>query len=343
MTETRIKGRRRGDIAPFSQLQTTGEIDKFKTGEFYTAYTREHYKEGRMCPYAPYIPLAYVTTQYNIRQMPWIDDSSGPAYIKAVIGKPGTAEEWEKIYKDKFTKHPMRDFVWEGYCKWGGDPFMGAKAYIKEHIEYNKFVDMQDLRNYTFYRKDDVKSSFTGSTWKPNRFNFKTYSGYVSPYSIWIKGERNYNPHIIAVIRAEDWAYQRFYMLLHKTIDMSKVIVLVDNRVDGTFPFNAFKGFYKEQLEPELKKLSCPVFKVPHGYIMENCFIQPYHIQEKNIFKRKQAIEQLVDEFYNKYGEKSEKIPLISTNGVAIDNNFPGLIVTVASTQNVSFTVEPAF
>jgi hypothetical protein len=82
------------------------------------------------------------------------------------------------------------------------------------------------------------------------------------------------------------------------------VVVLVDKALDETsFRPTAFRGLYRDLVDKVLKS-SCDVWKVPHEFIMEKCFLGNYKLKEENILKRKKEIEGIIDEFYESFKEK---------------------------------------
>jgi hypothetical protein len=315
-----IKARKRGDIVPFSSLHTTGEIIELPNCEGQQwIVNNNNYHKGDFTKYTPYIPLVYVMAVFNNDKLNPITNHG--AYLNIIFGKDRAIKDWNETYKDKLTNHPARHLVWRSYSyressKLGPEAIKeGFLNYLKNYLEFDTSIPLDHLRYNSYNSKEEVTRGFKGNSYYPytaNSFRFKTYNGHVGPYSLWIKSDRGqHDPHIISVIRAEDWAYQRLYVLKHGKPDISKVFILVDNRIDGTFPYQAFKGYYKEQLLPELKKLSCPVFKVPHEFIIQNCYIQDFQLKEKNILKRKQEVEGLIDGFYEKYGDRPRKVEKI--------------------------------
>jgi hypothetical protein len=290
-----IKGRKRGEVLPFSRFPVTGEIRELPDNiKRYTCYSNGTAKPGQMHVFCPYIPLPYACS--------FVGDSISslhPVIIQQLLS--GQKQEMWAKKKEQIGNNHLAGLLYNIWNRCSGDDF---KYYLQDKIEddINEALSLSDTLQLesgsVHYSKENVTNRFCSrahyNSYLLDHFSFKTYRGKVGVYSIWINDE----PTIIPIIRAEDWAYQRLHMLVHNKPDLSRVIILMDNRLDGDFPVPNFKYYYREQLEPELRKLVCPIFKVPLDFIKENCFLQQFQLKERNIIRRKQKVEELIEDFY---------------------------------------------
>lgn len=110
--------------------------------------------------------------------------------------------------------------------------------------------------------------------------------------------------HVIATILPENLVYQKLHFLKHGTIDLSKVIILIDSALDSTsFPSPRVREMYRKELLPMILETSCTVFKVPIEFIMSSCFYNKEEFLPTNIHERRVAKVEIV-EMFRKSGNK---------------------------------------
>lgn len=165
-------------------------------------------------------------------------------------------------------------------------------------------------------RKEYILDAFKGNR-KWGKFSMRTYTGHVSHLSITLTGNStNYIPHVLGVTLPENFMYHKYKVLKDSSLDLSKVIVLVDRELDSPqFYCPAFRALYKKEIEPYLLSTSCQIWKVPLDFIKEKCFLQPFKLSSRNIVQRKEEIQELAKEFLENFSSKDE--PLNSEIGSA--------------------------
>jgi hypothetical protein len=106
----------------------------------------------------------------------------------------------------------------------------------------------------------------------------------------------------MAVILPENYVYQKQHVLVHGTIDLSKVIVLVNRELDDTdFHNKNFRAYYRKHLLPILNEMKVEVWKVPVSFMEENCFHGNITLEATSFMDKKKEIETIYDDFRSKY------------------------------------------
>ena len=154
------------------------------------------------------------------------------------------------------------------------------------------------------------------------RYIQRTHKGYIGQLSLFSiidipdSFDVTYNPHVIAVIRPENLVHVKYNYLIHGKIDLKYVTILIDKDLDSPeFYSPNFRAFYRKNILPQIESLKVKVIKCPLDFIRKSCFLQPFELKSKNIIKRKQEINELVDRFLNK-DEDKESVDILDGDDV---------------------------
>lgn len=131
--------------------------------------------------------------------------------------------------------------------------------------------------------------------------------------------------YVIAVVLPENVVYQKLYMLKNNTIDLNKVIVLVDRELDSTsFHNRRIREIYRKELLPLLMTTSCDVWRVPQTYIQESCFYGEFRLLSKTLMDRKRERLDIIQEFKNSQASiitSSGTLTITATTGLTLSGN----------------------
>ena len=132
--------------------------------------------------------------------------------------------------------------------------------------------------------------------------NLRTYGMLMGFFSA-IQGT---TPYILAVIPRKDYVYHRTSILMGRPLDLSRVVILVDRRLDlpgdDDIP-KSFKALYQKTLENTIRSTGASIFKVPGEFIKENCFLSTkFEITSRDKKERRKQSSQFLTKFYNSLG-----------------------------------------
>jgi hypothetical protein len=289
----------------------------------YHGYADGLIKEGSqivMCPFTNYIPLSYFYILPDWRS----DFYSSETYMEK-LGIPPTRrakfrKKWESnilagIFQSSYSD---RDFK-PGIIKRG-------RISINKYLSYNGPVDLERIPDLEFYcrNKDEFLHYFPSSFFV---YNVGRCIGFSSPCSLFEKTTTGFHtPRVLAVVRPEDYIWMKYNILVNNVIDLSRVIILIDGEMDTmSFENKKFKALYKSLL-PKILSTNCQIWRVPHDFITENCFLPKFKLKHRNIQKRKEEMDRVIEEFYN-----SEEFD-------NVESNSPSLIVGTPSSFETELT-----
>lgn len=294
MTEVK-RVRRKKQFPAFWNEKTEGE--RYINFEISDGGSSNSGTEYKVSPYTDFIPILYLTQEPGS-----IFDYH---YSKSYLSREGVPTKYLKKIEEQ---NPIPNYIGRYLADYGWN---------KGIIEDLKIDLKSCINDYLF--NDNCYSLIWDSVWggsgsqnainnlKSNKLKnlyMRSYQGYIGGLSVFL-GRDETNPHILAVIEPEDLIYQKLHLLLHGTLDMEKVIILIDRQLDATdFPNKAFRAFYKKYILPELAKYKCNIWKVPLDFIKESCFHKKISIKETNILKRKQLIKSLIEQFKTNHVQK---------------------------------------
>ena len=266
------------------------------------------------CPYTEFIPLSYIMLSSGVYKCSNIGEHCRQNWgIKERNSKKLTK------FNNRWQNKQLSVFATAGMSGEGREI---SKENTKRRLINWLFEDRVQHLNYLErggwklnYRPKIVESFKEGKTCG---FTQRSYRGEISAYSLFLKNDNNNCiPHMLAVVLPENYMYVKYHLMVYDTIPLDKVIVLINKDLDSTsFRPAAFRTLYRELMFHVLKS-ACQVWKVPHEFILENCFLHSYKLKEENIIKRKKETEELIGEFYDSInnGDESNAAPLRFTGG----------------------------
>lgn len=137
------------------------------------------------------------------------------------------------------------------------------------------------------------------------RIHARTFAVSLGQLTCFLETEaysRVYTPQVLAVILPENYVYQKWHILTHGTIDLSKVIVLVNRELDDTdFHHKNFRAYYRKYLLPVLNELKVEVWKVPVSFMEEYCFHNGITFEKTAFMERRQETETIFTSFRNQF------------------------------------------
>lgn len=245
-----------------------------------------------MCPYTDYIPLVYLLCTEDARPR----GGSIGWDMRYYLGMPrmGTSVNMNKI-GERWGQRNLMKFMRVMYHDKGL-----IEESLREKIEGWMSADgvvnniLFDYAGYFSYRQRIIEGWGEGDV---GVFRQNSYQGAIGPYSLYMGEGADRTSHVLACVLPENYLYVKYHILLHNTIPLDRVVVFVNKELDETsFRPTAFRTLYRELMKDVLSS-SAQVWKVPHEFIMEKCFLKAHKLKEKNIIKKKKEQEELVKEF----------------------------------------------
>lgn len=317
MTEVKKTRVRRPKVRPpfySTPNNPTPTVKELQIERGYTHYSASSYNYvPTLSPYSELIPIMYLAKMLVERNSTL---SSINNYIKSHNSGRLANFDFSQI-KSKALSSMMDYTFYNQVSSYRFDKksrtFLDAN--IVNYLRYDDKFGIQQTRNIS--SATDILLSFKSI--QHNLVNMRTYNALMSFYSVIMKRTMptiSWDPHIMAVVKPEDYLYQKRHILIHGSIDMSKVIILVNRELD--LPGESigipttFKAVYTKQLEPAIKTTSAKIWKVPLEFIKENCFISDkFDVKSKKPADRKAEIEEFLTAFYKSMGVKSDAITYI--------------------------------
>lgn len=177
---------------------------------------------------------------------------------------------------------------------------------LKRHTKY--FIEDMNLVDVSHTDGSVANFEYTGRAFRNGesmRVNARTFSASLGQLTCFLETERYsrvFIPQVMAVILPENYVYQKQHILVHGTIDLSKVIVLVNRELDDTdFHNKNFRAYYRKHLLPILNEMKVEVWKVPVSFMEENCFHSGITLEATSFMDKKKEIETIYDDFRNTY------------------------------------------
>lgn len=193
------------------------------------------------------------------------------------------------------------------------------------------------------------KSGYYSSNYGSCNIKARSYSGIISLLTMIMRMDDDLYPLVLAVVKPEDFLYQKYHIIRYGSVDLNRVTILVDRELDSVdFPKPALRKLYKSTIEPILKTLKCKIWKVPMSFIKDNCFLPPFKLLSSSSRAMRKEREQIVDSLYSYLALDETKKALIGKdsdtitiptypNGTTTDTwiaSGPGLIDTLRDTGN---------
>lgn len=170
------------------------------------------------------------------------------------------------------------------------------------------FITDNNLVNVNYTSDSASGFNYTNRAFREGeamRIHARTFAVSLGQLTCFLETEsysRVYTPQVLAVVLPENYVYQKWHILTYGTIDLSKVIVLVNRELDDTdFHHKNFRAYYRKYLLPVLNDLKVDVWKVPVSFMEEYCFHQGITLEKKSFMERRQETETVFDSFRNQF------------------------------------------
>lgn len=173
------------------------------------------------------------------------------------------------------------------------DPEAIIHEIAQDDIYYNlcstELCEEMDLSPNINYNTQQMEAAFTEDV--THKFSLRTYQGSIGCYSLIVN-----DVYLIrAVILPENFYYQRLHLWARGTIDMSKVIILVDSSLeDPLLELKGLRKFYTGRLDPILKECGADVWIVPPGFIGEYTAVPKLKLTS-DIFELPRAVNAILE------------------------------------------------
>lgn len=275
--------------------KTQGEGEDFLKVEnvFYCGGTKGKFN---MNPYLDFIPVMYLYMNHNdCFTKKWIHNEG---WLKRSLS--GSLHQ----FIPKITEKELLNYAITMAIARGAEITSSLHEELTEYIYFDKNISLGATTMEWANTSTKIQNSFFT---KFSIMRMRSYNGIVGPLSLFLDGENEKVPLILGVVLPENYIYQKMHIMMHNTLDMTKVILLVDRELDSTqFPNKPLRALYKKYLEPEYKKYNMDIWKVPKEFILENCFQKDHSLQGKTILEKKKEISTLIQTFKEEYASVSE-------------------------------------
>jgi len=253
-------------------------------------------------PYVNLIPVRYLTSLHE-------EDLGDYAYRKAV---------------EESVQHGERDFYYGEryrYARSGPNALVrhliasnriyalkncnALKTEASLFLHYNELVTLQtNTRSGHFNDTERLFIKDSGCVYG------RTFTAYLGGLSCFFynsdRPDSEPKAQVMAVVLPENYIYQKQHFLLTGTIDLTKVIILVNKELDSTsFPHKAFRAYYRKHILPIINSLNVDVWKVPQSFITENCSHSGIKLNSVSLIDKTREIASIVDDFCQGYSIES--------------------------------------
>jgi hypothetical protein len=268
-----------------------------------------------ICPYTPYIPMLYLNygtpVGYNYSHFSSVKSAN------SVLHKKKLEDLEDGLFKSFLSHTPLKHGAFlfsSGFKK-------TFEAIVRGYLSYDSVVGFERTPSYTNgWMVENVVSAFSNA--KFNNFGLRSYKGHVGMLSMFIE----HSPYVMAVTLPEYYLQHKYNLLLGRPMDLSKVVVLVDRRLDlsiGNEMPIAFIKLYRDSLEPILKDSGVKIVKCPLEYIKENCFVGTHRLTSRRYMERKAEKQEFIEKFYKSIVERRR--PRAATPVIDVTPTFVGL------------------
>lgn len=240
-----------------------------------------------ICPYTPYIPLAYIfcyDNPMNVSGRNNISNNQSPVWNVSQF------QEYVSLSQNplgNLTEDYIRNYGWSS-----NNMAHVQKGIVNEYLRFDRPVGIEHIQNRVSYKSDIVNCIRNGT---PSKADFRSWKGVCSFGSLITE---EYGAIFQAVILPENYEAVKLEFLLTGNINTDYVIILINKEIDSPqFPNASLRTIYRKDLEPILFETFNQIYKVPKEYIEEMCFLQGFKLRETNIVRRKAEINAVIDEF----------------------------------------------
>lgn len=306
--------RRKKERPMFWKEEAVGERTTLPAlmGEFCANLDREHSYEGRgipkaSSPFVNMIPLKILNNSFNMNYRTWSSYSSNgrrQSYNRNMADATNVDRAMLIADQNIGVSQVVNSMIFNGTLNTvNHDSFKRLLANnINWFIKDANIVDVAHYDNSASSFDHTSRAFLNGETM---RINARTFSASLGQLTCFLETERYsrvFIPQVMAVILPENYVYQKEHVLLHGTIDLSKVVVLVNRELDDTeFHNKNFRAYYRKHLLPILNSLKVDVWKVPVSFMEENCFHGAITLEKTSFMEKKQELEGIYQGFRNQY------------------------------------------
>lgn len=205
-----------------------------------------------------------------------------------------------------------------------------ARESFKMHTADSLNAFIRDVNLVNVAHNDNSAGSFDytqrafigGESFRINARTFSVSLGQLTCFLETSRWSRVFTPQVMGIILPENYVYQKQHVLVHGTIDLSKVVVLVNRELDDTsFHNKNFRAYYRKHILPLLNSLKVDVWKVPVSFMEENCFHGGITLEKTSFMEKKQELENIYETFRDQYSH-IDLDPHPDHNGDSDDDDF---------------------
>lgn len=316
----------------YSKLVISNENRKLKL-DFNAVVNPRQYVEGNgliISPYSEYIPLLYLlctsSSSYGLESSP------SQTIFKTLKENLNGYTDWSRKYGGTL----FYNLAYNAYQTDKKEYILRLQERMKEWIYSDYMIQLSDIFSLKNTYGTDRESTIRNINTFTRRMHQRSYNCWNSVFTSFLQGPNDpvtyaseqYYPELLAVILPENYLYMKYNLLVHNTIDLSKVIILVDRELNtAQFEKKAYRKFYQEAFLPHIMKSACDVWEVPKEFITENCFLGDVSFKGMGPIKKREIVDDMInqfcEDFVNKYGEGKEAD--ISMNVYAVPSGDDGI------------------
>lgn len=270
-------------------------------------YERSSSKIDASSPFVKLIPLKLLTNCFDINSRNWTmysPNTRARVYERNLDDYVEVRKACEITDQNTGISQMVNAMIHSGNMS--NFHTTGFSRQLNEHLNY--FIKDRNAVNLS--QVTDSGSSFdfteraflTGEAMKLDGRTFSVSLGSLTCFLETERYSRVYTPQVMAIILPENYVYQKQHVLLHGTIDLSKVVVLVNRELDDAdFHHKNFRAYYRKHILPILNTLKVDIWKVPVSFMEENCFHGDITLEKTSFMEKKKEIEDIYENFRNTY------------------------------------------
>jgi hypothetical protein len=258
-------------------------------------------------PFVKMIPMKILTNSFQMSYRHWIgynNSSRSRSYQRTMITMDDVNRAMDIANLNIGLSQVVNGEIMNG--RLNSVASQSFETILKRHTKY--FIEDTTLVDVSHTDGSVANFEYTGRAFRNGesmRVNARTFNASLGQLTCFLERERwsrVFIPQVMAVVLPENYVYQKQHILVHGTIDLSKVIVLVNRELDDTdFHNKNFRAYYRKHLLPILNEMKVEVWKVPVSFMEENCFHSGINLEATSFMDKKKEIETIYDDFRNTY------------------------------------------
>lgn len=168
---------------------------------------------------------------------------------------------------------------------------------IKSMFTFNTRIHAGNADEQSNNNTPLMASAFQRNT--NHQFSLRSYGGVIGNYSLCRIDDNNImHHHILPVILQENFYYQILHLIRYGSIDMSKVIILIDKELENSsFEVPGLRTFYIGRIKSIIQKTAAQAWYVPLSFIHEQCFVSKLTLPYDTIAEKRQVKTVIKDIF----------------------------------------------